>query len=219
MLIYTFACLNLHYQFMIQATEALIQEALTKSISYAEYRALVTQLSQEGKSTGPLQTDDALVNYTKLNERRMNRWDKMIKIDEATASAIRQINTNRTWLVLTESWCGDAAPALPVMDKVASLNTGITLQIVMRDENLPLMNRFLTNGGMSIPKLIVLENTNHKIIGSWGPRSKNAAKLVEDHKALHGTILPEFKEELQMWYNKDKGASFLKEMLELLTLE
>lgn len=204
---------------MIQSTEALIQEALAKSISYAEYRALVTQLSQEGKSTGPLQTDEALVNYTKLNNRRMKRWDKMIKIDEATVSDIRQINTNRTWLVLTESWCGDASPALPVMDKVANLNPGISLHIVMRDDNVSLMNRFLTNGRMSIPKLIVIENADHKVIGSWGPRSQNATKLVEDHKALNGTILPEFKEELQMWYNRDKGTSILNEILELLTLE
>lgn len=204
---------------MIQSTEALIQEALTKSISYTEYRALVTQLSQEGKSTGPLPADDALVNYTKLNDRRMKRWDKLIKIDEATVRAIRQINTNRTWLVLTESWCGDASPALPVMDKVANLNPGISLQIVMRDDNVSLMNRFLTNGGMSIPKLIVIENADHKVVGSWGPRSQNATKLVENHKSLHGTILPAFKEELQMWYNRDKGTSILNEILELLTLE
>lgn len=204
---------------MIQSTEVLAQEALGKAVSYQEYRELVSQLSQEGKSTGSLPTDLALANYTMLNDRRMNRWDKVFNIDEETAHAISQIDTNRTWLVLTESWCGDASPAIPVMDKVARLNPGIALQIVMRDDNLSLMNRFLTNGGKSIPKLIVIENSNQKILGSWGPRSKNAIKLVEDHKALHGTILPEFKEELQMWYNKDKGASILKEMLQLLTLE
>lgn len=204
---------------MMQSTETITQEALAKAISYPEYRKLVSKLSQEGKSSGPRPTDEALVNYTKLNDRRMNRWDKMVKIDEVTERAIRQIKTNRTWLVLTESWCGDASPALPVMHKVALLNPGITLKIVLRDDNLPLMDKFLTNGGKSIPKLIVIDNSDHRIIGTWGPRSKNATKLVEDHKALHGTILPEFKEELQLWYNKDKGVSVLTEILELLTLE
>lgn len=203
---------------MIKATEELLQESLKISTSYTEYRALVATLAEEGKSTGPLQTDD-LANYTKLNDRRMRRWDKMVKIDGSVAESIGDMPKNHTWLVLTESWCGDASPALPVMEKVADLNPCVTLRVVLRDENEALMSRFLTNGGMSIPKLVVVDNVSQKVLGTWGPRSANARKLVEDHKALHGSILPEFKEELQLWYNKDKGESILRELLELLTLE
>jgi hypothetical protein len=203
---------------MVKSTEELIQQALAKSMSYAEYRALVATLAVNGSSTGPVQTDD-LANYTKLNDRRMRRWDKMVKITEELAQEIENINKNHTWLVLTESWCGDASPALPIMEKVASLNPGITFRVVLRDENEALMGRFLTNGGMSIPKLIVLDNATQTVIGTWGPRSGNATKLVEDHKAMHGAILPQFKEELQVWYNTDKGESILTEVLELLTLE
>lgn len=203
---------------MIKSTEELLQEAVTKAMSYTQYRALVATLALNGKSTGPVQTND-LANYTKLNDRRMRRWDKMVKINETVAQAIENIDKNYTWLVLTESWCGDASPALPVMEKVASLNPGITFKVVLRDENEALMDRFLTNGNMSIPKLIVLDNTSQKVIGTWGPRSANATKLLEEHKALHGVILPQFKEELQVLYNIDKGQSILKELVELLTLE
>ncbi len=203
---------------MIKPTEELIKQALAKAISYTEYRALVATLALEGKSTGPVQTDD-LANYTKLNDRRMRRWDKMVKINETVAQTVESIYKNHTWLVLTESWCGDASPALPVMEKIASLNEGITFRVALRDENEALMGRFLTNGGMSIPKLIVLDNASKKVLGTWGPRSGNATKLVENHKALHGTILPQFKEELQVWYNTDKGESILRELVELLTLE
>lgn len=203
---------------MIKTTETLITEALAVATSYSEYRELVSILAKTGKSTGAFQTED-FVNYTKLNDKRMRRWDKMVKIDETVAQRVENIRKNHTWLVMTESWCGDASPALPVMQKVANLNSGITLRVVLRDDNEALMSRFLTNGGMSIPKLIVLDNESQKVIGTWGPRSGNATKLVEDHKALHGTILPEFKEELQVWYNKDKGKSILKELLELLALK
>lgn len=203
---------------MIKSTEDLIQEALKKGISYTEYRDLVTNLAKNGKSTGPTQTEE-LANFTKLNDRRMKRWDKMFKIDQTVAQTIDEVAKNHTWLVLTESWCGDAAIALPVMEKVAGLNSGIGLRLVMRDENEALMNRFLTNGGMSIPKLIAVDNATQKVVGTWGPRSQNATKLVEDHKAMYGAILPEFKEELQVWYNKDKGQSILKELLMLLALE
>jgi thiol-disulfide isomerase/thioredoxin len=204
---------------MIKSTrDELIQEALLKAMSYPQYRALVASLAMDNKTTGSIQTDD-LVNYTKLNDRRMKRWDKTVKIDETTEQNIRSATAKHTWLVLTESWCGDAAVALPVMEKVASLNPNISFKVILRDENVSLMNQFLTNGGMSIPKLIVLENHNQNVLGSWGPRSQNATKLVMDHKELHGTILPAFKEELQVWYNTDKGQSILKELVALFTLK
>jgi thiol-disulfide isomerase/thioredoxin len=202
-------------QDMEKPIDQILKESLSKAISYKAYRGLVESLANEGKSTGPIQTED-LSNYTKLNNKRMKRWDKVFKIDAATEEAIGRMDKKVTWLVLTESWCGDAAPALPVMEKIANLNPNIQLRIVMRDENTELMNEFLTNGGMSIPKLIAIEDASQSVVGSWGPRSKNAAKLVADHKAANnGKILPEFKQDLQMWYNKDKGSSILEELLTL----
>ena len=202
-------------QDMEKPIDQILKESLSKAISYTAYRGLVESLANEGKSTGPIQTED-LSNYTKLNNKRMKRWDKVFKIDAATEEAIGRMDKKVTWLVLTESWCGDAAPALPVMEKIANLNPNIQLRIVMRDENTELMNEFLTNGGMSIPKLIAIEDASQSVVGSWGPRSKNAAKLVANHKAANnGKILPEFKQDLQIWYNKDKGNSILEELLTL----
>ncbi len=198
---------------MIERTvQDSIKESLLKAISYDEYRALVAQLAKEGKSTGPEQTE-ALANYTQLNDRRMRRWDKTLKFDAAVSDKIASVKKKMTWLVLTESWCGDASPALPVFHKIAALNDAISLKIVLRDENIELMNHFLTNGGMSIPKLIAFDE-NYEVFADWGPRSKAATKLVEDYKAAHGKLTPEFKESLQMWYNKDKGQSILKDIFE-----
>lgn len=196
-------------------TYKLIQESLPKAMSYPTYRELVAQLAQEGKSTGPEQTE-ALTNYTQLNDRRMKRWDKTLKFDEYTVEAIKKIASGITWLVLTESWCGDASPALPVMHKMAALNPHIALKILLRDENTALMQRFLTNGAMSIPKLIAIDDKNGAITGEWGPRSNAATELVENYKADHGVLTPEFKEGLQVWYNKDKGQSVLQDLLAML---
>jgi len=201
-----------------ETTKRLISKSSSKAISYTEYRTLVTQLAEEGKSTGPEQTE-ALTNYTQLNDRRMRRWDKTLKFSEEALERIAKVNTKITWLVLTESWCGDASPSLPVMHKISELNPNISLKIILRDEHIDLMNRFLTNGGMSIPKLIAIDDTSEEVIGDWGPRSKAATKLAEDYKAEHGTLTPEFKQDLQVWYNKDKGQSVLKDLLAGLPLE
>jgi len=201
-----------------RTTQGLIDQSLPKAMSYNTYRELVTQLAQEGKSTGPQKTN-ALTNYTQLNNRRMKRWDKTLKFDEQVIDLIKSVELPITWLVLTESWCGDASPALPVMNKMAQLNANIDLKILLRDENPELMSRFPTKGAMSIPKMITIDNESEEVVAEWGPRPEPAAELVRAHKAKYGKILPEIKEEIQQWYNKDKGQTTLKELLASLPLK
>lgn len=193
----------------------IIEESLTKSMSYEAYRILVQNLVAEGKSTGDVQTE-ALSKYSLLNDKRMQRLDKTTKLPEEAIAEIKAYNGNVTWLVLTESWCGDAAQTMPMIHKMAQLNENITLKVVLRDENEALMNEFLTNGGKSIPKLIAIDNTSKNVIGDWGPRPSKATKMVNDFKAEHGTLSPEFKKDLQVWYNKDKGQNTIEDLLQLV---
>ena len=62
------------------------------------------------------QSED-LLNYSKLNDRRMTRLDKTIQLSHETLLALKKNDKPITWLVLTEGWCGDAAQALPVINK------------------------------------------------------------------------------------------------------
>lgn len=195
-----------------------IKETNTQTqFSYSDYRQLVSELV-ENKSTTGNDTSEAMVNYTMLNDRRMKRWDKTIKISEDKQQRIKCFKGNVTWLVLTESWCGDAAHVIPVINKVAELNKNIDLKLVLRDENDDLMNQFLTNGGKAIPKLIMIDNSTGNVVDTYGPRPTEATKLVNDYKAQHGKLTPEFKEELQHWYNKDKGQSTVNDLLQLLSV-
>lgn len=201
------------------STEELLQQGIAKGTSYQDYRVLMDNLAAEGKATGQNVSED-LVNYTLLNQRRMKRLDKTLKIDQETTDMIKGYAGKKvTWLVLTESWCGDAAQALPMINKVASLTENISLKLILRDENIDVMNRFLTNGAMSIPKLVMVDDASGKVVGEWGSRPKIAQQMVVDYKNEHGTLTPEFKEELQVWYNKDKGQSMLNDLLELLALK
>ena len=193
----------------------IISNSLDKSISYSEYRELVEKLVEDQSTTGKDKTD-ALINYTMLNDRRMRRWDKTVKLSEEDIASIKSFDKKATWLVITESWCGDAAHVMPVINKVAELNDKIDYKIVMRDENDALMDAFLTNGGRAIPKLIMIDDSTNEVVNTFGPRPSVATKLVNDYKALHGKLTPEFKEDLQRWYNKDKGQSTVSDLLNLL---
>jgi thiol-disulfide isomerase/thioredoxin len=193
----------------------IISDSLKKGITYSDYRTLVTNLVEENSTTGNEKTE-ALANYTMLNDRRMKRWDKTVKISDGTMTQIEDFNKKITWLVITESWCGDAAHVMPVINKVAELNDNIDYIVVLRDENDELMNQFLTNGGKAIPKLIMIDNETNEVVNTYGPRPSVATELVNDYKAEHGTLTPEFKEDLQRWYNKDKGQSALEDLVSLL---
>ncbi|WP_298779905.1 thioredoxin family protein [uncultured Polaribacter sp.] len=192
----------------------IIKKSLKNTITYQEYKDLVKNLLAENKSTGPNQSE-ALTNYSMLNDRRMKRLDKTIKISEQTEEEIKKLNEPQTWLVLTEGWCGDAAQNLPVIHKMAELNKNINLKLVLRDENLELMDLFLTNGGRSIPKLVALDNNNN-VLNTWGPRPTVATKMVADYKAEHGALDPQFKQGLQVWYNKDKGKSTQDDFVKII---
>jgi thiol-disulfide isomerase/thioredoxin len=195
--------------------KSIFDGSLKKSLSYSEYREMVSDLVENESTTGAELTE-AMVNYTLLNDRRMRRWDKTIKVSEEVISKVKNRRKKVTWLVLTESWCGDAAHVMPVMNKIAELNDNIDLKVVLRDENEELMNEFLTNGGKSIPKLIAIDHETGDVINTYGPRPSMATDLVNEYKAKHGVLSPEFKEDLQRWYNKDKGQTAIQDLLELL---
>ncbi|MFT0714295.1 thioredoxin family protein [Flagellimonas lutimaris] len=196
----------------------IVQEYISNGMDYARYLELVSQLAKNGKTTGNEQSE-AMVNYTKLGDRRMVRWEKTFKIPEAIQQKLESLDRELVFLALTESWCGDAAASLPIINKIAEANPNITLKVVLRDESLDLMDTFLTNGARSIPKVIILDKSNNEIMGEWGPRPSIATQMVADFKREHGKLTAEFKQDLQVWYNKNKGQNILEDILELLALE
>lgn len=192
-----------------------IQDSLKNSFSYKEYREHVSKLIQEGKSTGHTQTED-LLQYSELNETRLKRLDKTIKVISEIENQLSNLSEKYTWLVISEGWCGDAAQIVPIINKMAEVSNFIDLRIVLRDDNDELMNEFLTNGARAIPKLIVLDKDNN-VIGSWGPRPEPARKLIADYKAANGVVDEPAKIELQKWYLQDKGITTQKEITSLMT--
>jgi len=195
----------------------IIKDSVDKSMSYKTYRELTNKLVENESTTGKDKSDD-MVNYTKLNDKRMKRWDKTVKVSDNMKEEFSSLNNKQTWLVITESWCGDAAHVLPVLNKLAELNENINLKLVLRDENEALMNLFLTNGGKAIPKLIIIDEATNNVVNTYGPRPSEATKLVIDYKTKHGKLTPEFKQDLQLWYNKNKGQNIINDLKNLLTV-
>ncbi|QSB27716.1 thioredoxin family protein [Flavobacterium sp. CLA17] len=196
--------------------KSIVAKALFNSYSYSEYRKLVTDLLSEGKSTGDVQSE-SLTHYTSLNEARMNRLEKTIKITEDTIDKLQKLENHFIWLVISEGWCGDAAQILPIINKMAQgSDKKVDLRIVLRDENEELMSQYLTNGGRAIPKVIVICKEAGIVRTDWGPRPKGAAELMANYKKEFGVIDEKIKTDLQLWYLADKGVSVQEELLEIM---
>ncbi|MBB2151052.1 thioredoxin family protein [Pedobacter sp. LMG 31462] len=185
-----------------------------EGISYADYRELVNELLSQKKTTGE-DHSDAMLHYTKMNVQRMNRVDKTVTLNPDLLESLKNLKKQYRFLVISEGWCGDAAQIVPVFNKVATaFPEKISLKFVLRDQNLPLIDAHLTNGGRAIPVLLVLDEAG-QVLYKWGPRPKVLQSLLAEWKK-ESTDMMLIAEQLHGWYAKDKTQSTQEELSALI---
>lgn len=200
-----------------QEKNIITQKLIDEAYSYPEYVELTAALFKDNRTTNG-ETGDDWLEYTKLNLHRMARLDKTTVVDEDTAGILKNYPRKITWLVLTEGWCGDAAQILPVLNKMAALSPNIELRLILRDEHPEVMDQYLTNGkSRSIPKLVALDSETLEELGTWGPRPAPIQNLFEQMTANSDNDFEDVKKDMQLWYNRDNGATIIKEIKELLS--
>jgi len=197
-------------------TVPIKRSTLDKALSYKEYRTLIERLLKQDKTTGENHSE-AMIHYTKMNVHRMKRLDKRTELTEELSLKLREINREMIWLVLTEAWCGDAAQLIPVIQKMADESDKVTTRYILRDQNLEIMDQFLTNGrSRSIPKLICLDAETFEILGSWGPRPETTQDFYQSQKDDPEISGKKAAENLHKWYAVDGTQSMQNEFLDML---
>lgn len=184
---------------------------LSKGISYPEYLKKIKLQADELEKTGD--PNDKVQYYT-LNLRRIERLDKSFELNVEQKVALEHLSTNFKLLVITEGWCGDAAQSMPIINAVMNF-IGVEQKIIFRDENDEIMDTYLTNGTKSIPIYIGVDSSGNELF-RYGPRPKEGMKMLKMYKDNPEYTADEFHKDLQVWYNKDHGASIVNELLELI---
>ena len=195
---------------------AWLLEKAEAGTTYAGYRDLVRQAVEEGRTTGDHQTP-ALAEYTVLNQARMDRLDKTVRLDPDLRELLEQA-PEQTWLLLSEGWCGDAAQNLPVIAAMANASPAVRLVVLGRDAHPDLMDRYLTEGSRSIPKLVAIDPAGTELF-TWGPRPAPAQRMILEHKALPLDEQPPYREistRLHTWYAQDRTATLQAEFVTLM---
>ena len=188
------------------------KELIDTALSYADYRNHI-------KETLALPPADATAErmrpHLASNSALMDQYDRDYRVGAELLNALSAAPAV-TWLVISEGWCGDAAFNVPLLHVAErALPEKVCLRLVLRDSNPELMDANLTDGGRSIPKLIVLGH-DLEPLGYWGPRPAGLQTLMKQWKN-EGLELKELIPKVHHWYDIDKTRSVQRELTRLVT--
>lgn len=198
-------------------SQVLSADLLKGGLSFETYWQASQDLFAMGRSTSALDhyNTPAMLDYVKLNLARSRRVLATTKLSAELLDALANVNKPQRWVLLSESWCGDASQLVPVIHLMAKQNPNIALEIFLRDKHPELMEQLLTNGTRSIPKLAVLDAKTNEVLGTWGPRPASAQAIILLSKA-EGMTHDQYVEKVHAWYAADKTQSTQAEFAALL---
>jgi hypothetical protein len=167
---------------------------------------------------------DSYFNYIQQNQQRINRWDRKFVILPEVQAQLQQIHRPLRLVAIVEAWCGDVSQILPGINHLVNQSDKLSLDVVYRDENLPLMDAFLTNGGRAIPIILITDAESQEILGSWGPRPTTPQAMMMEMKQKLAGQPSDYSSDLQkvtienihVWYARDKGREVQTQFMDTL---
>lgn len=194
--------------------KSLLDKTNSIGLSYREYLDLTVTEIESSDLIQLTEEEKKLLENKKLNLHRMTRIEKHYQVSEELKNLVKPIDKPQTWMIISETWCGDSAQNIPFISKIAELSQMITLKIILRDNNPNIMDLYLTNGTRSIPILVGF-NENGEELFKWGPRPQEAKKLFANLKA-QGLEKSAILEKLHLWYGRNRGKNIEVELMEAI---
>ena len=183
---------------------------LRNALTYKDYLKKFKEKAEQSTDMNLSKTDTDKTNLTKLNFQRSNRINKTYQVSNSLCEKIKLIEKPQLWMLITEDWCGDSAQTIPYIIKISECNPMIDVKIVFRDQNMDIMDLYLTDGkNRSIPKLVAFDQEGNELF-QWGPRPSEAQELVNNAKA-DGKSKEEYLKELHLWYAQNRGKNIEEE--------
>ena len=183
-------------------------------LTYSDYKAHWESKRNADLPDDADASDRRMKHYLNYNHERQVSVHAAYDASKEMQAALDATETPQTWMVLTEPWCGDSAFILPVIAEAAQYHPEIRLRILLRDKNLDLMDRFLTDGSRSIPKLAALD-ANGAVLFTWGPRPQVAQDRYDALNA-DGKDKMEIVKALLDWYDEGGWQHVEPELVDAL---
>jgi len=101
------------------------------------------------------------------------------EVDDAFFQTVK--NKQLRVIAIAEPWCGHCMLNIPILLHLAE-KTDMTVRILARDENLELMDQYLTNGkSRSIPIFIFIDKDGNEVT-KWGPVANKIKEFIDKYK-------------------------------------
>ncbi|MDF9763380.1 hypothetical protein OKW24_005153 [Peribacillus simplex] len=118
------------------------------------------------------------ISSMKVHKENLQSIQERFSITEADQVFLSELKSKELRaIVITEDWCGDAMMNIPILLNISEA-ANIETRMVLRDQNLELIDQYLTNGtARSIPIFIFIDrNGEEKAV--WGPRAPKVQEYV-----------------------------------------
>ncbi|WP_273717050.1 thioredoxin family protein [Alkalihalobacillus pseudalcaliphilus] len=117
-----------------------------------------------------------------IHQERLLKVYNEVEVSEGEKRQLKDLqNKHLKAVILTADWCGDAMVNLPILMRFAD-EALIETRYLIRDDNLELMDQYLTNGtARSIPIVVFLNQAGEEV-AKWGPRAAEVQDFVEKLK-------------------------------------
>jgi hypothetical protein len=128
-------------------------------------------------------TADEYINSMTRNKEEMLSIYERFTLENEDKGRLELVKSQKLRVIaLSEDWCGDALLNNPILIRIAEAG-GIEVRFLLRDQNLELMDQYLTNGtSRAIPIYIFMDQEGNEV-GVWGPRAPEIQALVEKERA------------------------------------
>jgi hypothetical protein len=144
-------------------------------------------------------TQNEYIASMKRNKEEMLGVYNEYQLEDSYKASLQELQpAGLRALIITADWCGDAMVNLPIFMKIAN-EALIDSRYFIRDENLELMDKYLTNGkSRSIPIIVLIDKDGNEVV-RWGPRAPEAQKLADE---LFGSLPPKGTPEFEEAFKK-----------------
>jgi Thioredoxin len=143
------------------------------------------------------------IEAMQVNKKEMNQIYNGFSLSDEEKTRLADLkDAGLKVIALTEDWCGDAMLNNPILLKLAE-EAGMDVRFILRDQNLELMDQYLTNGtSRAIPIYIFIDKEgDEKAV--WGPRAKQIQELVDSERSkLPAQDDVNFKDEQMSMYRR-----------------
>ena len=153
------------------------------------------------------------MRHSEKNLERFNENYRKMTLDPEDAAFFADVATPLKVLILAEDWCGDVVQSLPPLIRVLERSPSIAYRIFRRDENLDIMDRYLTDGSRAIPYLIFMDDSLNEL-ARWGPRPNECQAIMRDNKGR--VPMEEIYPRIRTWYRQNGNGPLVTEIREVL---